>query len=49
MRVIHTSHWHPGQELHAFDRGMEHGDRPVSHGGEELKGGGFVMIASRTS
>jgi len=24
MRVIHTSDWHLGQELHGFDRGVEH-------------------------
>jgi DNA repair protein SbcD/Mre11 len=24
MRVIHTSDWHLGQELHGFDRGAEH-------------------------
>lgn len=24
MRVIHTSDWHLGQELHGFDRGFEH-------------------------
>jgi len=24
MRVIHTSDWHLGQELHGFDRGIEH-------------------------
>jgi exonuclease SbcD len=24
MRVIHTSDWHIGQELHGFDRGVEH-------------------------
>ncbi len=24
MRVIHTSDWHLGQEIHGFDRGVEH-------------------------
>lgn len=24
MRLIHTSDWHLGQELHGFDRGSEH-------------------------
>lgn len=24
MRVIHTSDWHLGQELHGFDRRVEH-------------------------
>jgi exonuclease SbcD len=24
MRIIHTSDWHLGQELHGFDRGVEH-------------------------
>ena len=24
MRGIHTSDWHLGQELHGFDRGVEH-------------------------
>lgn len=24
MRIIHTSDWHLGQEIHGFDRGVEH-------------------------
>ncbi len=24
MRIVHTSDWHLGHELHGFDRGFEH-------------------------